>query len=88
MIYCGQYVVQTILCPSCGVATHQSEPTTGPSVSVTCINPDCPDTGAVLVVDRRSSFVLWTDAKYIGSVRVFPALYDGNGNQVWPAPKV
>lgn len=85
MIQPGQFVTQIFLCPTCGVACRSLSTTQRSVISITCVNPACEDTGATMLVDRQDGVVLYANTVYMNGERVYPAMYDANGNQVWPA---
>ena len=87
MIQSGQFICQTILCPGCGKECSilmSDNPRN--QVKAMCVNGDCADNGAIFWMDKTTSMVISTDARYINGVRVWEALFDKDGNQVWPVP--
>lgn len=88
MIRPGSSVIHGVLCPDCGKSCSALAYGTY-IMSVVCNNSECQSTGALMLVEKESGLVLWTDARYDFSSgkRIYPAYYFEDGTPYWPKAK-
>ena len=87
MIRAGQYILFNLCCPSCGKPTGLQHANSRFFV-ICCQEQECLVRGANIVVERTTGHVLSNDAQFMyvdgENKRVYPALLDNDGKQVWP----
>ena len=90
MIRAGSWNLLKVCCLECGTPV-QIEGKASDFFVMCCKNKDCMYAGANVVVERRTGIVLMCDAQVWytkdGPERVFPAMFDKDGKQIWPEKK-
>lgn len=90
MIRVGSWNLFKVCCFECGTPIQTGEKSSDFFIML-CPNDECTYRGATVVVERRTGIVISCDAqvRYTkdGLERLFPAMFDKDGKQIWPEKK-
>ena len=90
MIFPGQVVQTSVLCPECGKAMNNSAPQGSDFLMCSCRMEGC--SGMMMLIEKSTSIVLWTSATWSfdeGTYSpAYPVLANKDGKQVWPKVEI
>jgi len=74
------------LCAACGVNTRNQLPAHSDFILYCCTNDKCDLRGVAVLLERKTSCVIWTSCVYIDGQPTWPVVADREGRVKWPQP--